>query len=156
MKILHWAFILIAIILPISIICRNLVNSRFAALKDEVRINNAIDTATKDAVAQIISANTGFMTSGFESDINFSGVIDVTPELAQESINTFFHSMAVNYNIPYKTSDTTTYKSNDEDSYIKNYFATYIPAVVIVAYDGFYVYSIEKDSSRLYGVSIVI
>ena len=57
MKILHWAFILVAIILPISLICRVTVNSRFAALKDEVRINNAIDTATKDAVDQIIAVS---------------------------------------------------------------------------------------------------
>ncbi|MBQ9314346.1 MAG: hypothetical protein IJ220_05010 [Clostridia bacterium] len=144
MKALHWAIILVAIIVPISIVCRNLVNTRFSALKDEVRINNAIDTATKDAIDQIIAV------SGFEYDNEFGDVINVTPALALESINTFFHTMAVNYNIPYKMSDTTTLDGDRTSSYIKNYFASYIPAVVVIAYDGFYIYSIDEDSSGGY------
>lgn len=137
MKILHWTFVLVAIILPISIICRITVNSRFAALKDEIRINNAIDTATKDAIDQIIAV------SGFDYDDEFGDVINITPALAQESINTFFHTLAVNYNIPFKVSDTTDLNDKSSDSYIKNYFAAYVPAVVVIAYDGFYVYSQE-------------
>lgn len=139
MKILHWAIVLIIIVLPFSIICRNTVNSRFAALKDEVRINNAIDTATKDAIDQIIDV------SGFEYDDEFGDVINVTPALAQETINTFFHTLAINYNIPYKMSDTTNLGGDSSLSYIKTYFAQYVPAVVILAYDGFYIYSQENS-----------
>jgi len=149
-KPLHWAFILVAIIFPVSIICRSLVNNRFIALKDEVRINNAIDTATQDAVEQIIAARS-FLGNTFEYDNIFGYVIDVTPSLAQESINTFFHTMAVNYNIPYKMSDTTELYASSTNSYIKNYFASYVPAVIVIAYDGFYVYSIEQDESNFYG-----
>ena len=154
MKPLHWAFILVAIVLPVSIISRSLANSKFSVLKDEVRINNAIDTATKDAIDQIITANGGFLTAGFEYDNEFGNVIDVTPELAQESINTFFHTMAVNYNIPYKMSDTTTLSGERTDSYIKNYFASYIPAVVVIAYDGFYIYSIDETDTGYYGYKL--
>lgn len=135
MKILHWAFVLIAIILPISLICRNTVNSRFAALKDEVRINNAIDVATHDAIDQIISV------SGFDFSNEFGGVIDITPDLAQETVDTFFHTLAVNYNIPHKISDSTRQVGDASLSYIKNYFASYVPAVLVIAYDGFYIYS---------------
>lgn len=141
MKILHWTFIFLAIIIPFSIICRNTVDSRFTALEDEVRINNAIDVATKDAIDQIIAV------SGFDYDNEFGDVINITPELALESINTFFHSMAINYNIPYKTSDTTASFATSSDSYIKNYFASYVPAVVVLAYDGFYIYSQELTSN---------
>lgn len=144
MKILHWAFVFVAIILPISIICRNTVNSRFTALKDEVRINNAIDTATKDAIDQIISANI------IEFDNEFGDAINVTPALAQETINTFFHTLAINFNIPYKVSDATLVDGDSSESYIKNYFAQYVPAIVITAYDGFYVYSQEYSSSKGY------
>ena len=49
MKLIHWAVIFVIVILPFSLICRNNINNRFMALKDEVRINNAIDTATQDA-----------------------------------------------------------------------------------------------------------
>lgn len=49
MKLIHWAVIFTIIILPFSLICRNNINNRFTALKDEVRINNSVDTATQDA-----------------------------------------------------------------------------------------------------------
>ena len=91
MKVLHWAIILVIILLPVSIVCRVNTNAKFSSLKDEVRINNAIDTATKDAIDQIITI------SGFNYDDEFGDVIDITPELAQETINTFFHTLAVNY-----------------------------------------------------------
>lgn len=141
MKILHWTFIFLALIIPFSIICRNTVDSRFTALEDEVRINNAVDVATKDAIDQIIAV------SGFNYDNEFGDVINITPKLAQESINTFFHSMAINYNIPYKTTDTTASLDKSSDSYIKNYFAAYVPAVIVLAYDGFYIYSQELTSA---------
>lgn len=141
MKILHWTFIFLALIIPFSIICRNTVDSRFTALQDEVRINNAIDVATKDAIDQIIAVG------GFDYDNEFGDVINITPKLAMESINTFFHSMAINYNIPYKTTDTTASFEKSSDSYIKNYFASYVPAIVVLAYDGFYIYSQELTSN---------
>ena len=131
---------LIAIIIPVSILCRITVNSRFQALKDEVRINNAIDTATQDAIDQIITV------SNFDYDIEFGDVINITPALAMESINTFFHTLAVNYNIPFKYTDMTSNTQKSSDSYIKNYFSSYVPAVIIIAYDGFYVYSQELTS----------
>ena len=139
MKILHWAIIFVVIILPISMICSINVNAKFTSLKDEVRINNAIDTATQDAINQLISMN---------SVVNFNGkfgdIIDVTPGLAQEMIDTFFHTLATNYNIPYQAAD---YSDTQSDSYIKNYFSSYVPAIVILAYDGFYVYSLENNGS---------
>lgn len=148
MKILHWAWILIAIILPISIVCRVNVNARYAALRDEVRINNAIDTATNDAIDQIIAV------SGFDYDNEFGNVINITPALAQESINTFFSTMAINYNLPFKTSDKVSVYGDSTGSYIQNYFSTYIPAVVVIAYDGFYVYGQQQDSNGYYGYKL--
>lgn len=141
MKVLHWAIILVIIVLPVSIVCRVNTNAKFSSLKDEVRINNAIDTATKDAIDQII------MVSDSNNVSTFGNVINITPELAQASIDTFFHTLAVNYNIPYMFSETSAKSSTDSsDSYIKNYFSTYVPAIMIVAYDGFYVYSLDLTS----------
>ena len=62
MKVLHWAIILVIILLPVSIVCRVNTNAKFSSLKDEVRINNAIDTATKDAIDQIITIS-GLITT---------------------------------------------------------------------------------------------
>ena len=38
MKVLHWAIILVIILLPVSIVCRVNTNAKFSSLKDEVRI----------------------------------------------------------------------------------------------------------------------
>lgn len=150
MKILHWAWILIAIILPISIVCRVNVNARYAALKDEVRINNAIDTATNDAIDQIITAN----GAGFDYDSEFGDVINITPALAQEAINTFFSTMAINFNLSFKDTDSVSVYGDSTESYIQNYFSTYIPAVVVIAYDGFYVYGQQQSESGYYGYKL--
>lgn len=146
MKILHWAWILIAIILPISIVCRVNVNARYSALRDEVRINNAIDTATNDAIDQIITAN----GAGFDYDSEFGDVINITPALAQEAINTFFSTMAINFNLPFQSGDNVSTYESSPNSYIQNYFSTYIPAVVVIAYDGFYVYGQRQNSEGYY------
>lgn len=148
MKILHWAIILVIIVLPVSIVCRVNAEAKFSSLKDEVRINNAVDTATKDAIDQIIMVGNG------DNGSVFGDIINITPELAQASIDTFFHTLAVNYNIPYKFSETLASSSTDStNSYIKNYFSTYVPAIMIVAYDGFYVYSIDSTAGYKYQLS---
>lgn len=145
MRILHWALILIAIILPISIVCRNVVNSRFAAIKDEVRINNAIDAATKDAIDQIIE-----VAQSWTFDEEFGDVINITPNLAQEAIDSFFYTMGINFNLPFQIDDSSVAARNTTKSYIKNYFGSYVPAVLVLAYDGFYIYSQETTSERIF------
>ena len=124
MKIIHWAVIFIFIIIPFSLVCRNIINNRFIALKDEVRINNAIDTATHDAVDFLIEL----------AEINEGKRIDLNEAICNATIEQFFNTMCVNYNLPY----------NEESKY---YLQSYIPAVIIVGYDGFYVYSAEETSS---------
>ena len=131
MKIQHYAIVFIIIVLPFSIVCRSIMNEKIDALNDETRINNVVDTATTDAVDDIIYANEIFYGM-YEGE-----TIDVTPPLAMEGIETFFKTMAINFNLPY----------TKDNEYIKDYFAAYVPAVIVVAYDGFYIYSLEENSS---------
>ena len=123
MKIIHWSVIFIFIIIPFSLVCRNIINNRFVALKDEVRINNAIDTATHDAVDFLIEL----------AEINEGKKIELNDAICEATINQFFNTMCVNYNLP----------NNDESKF---YLQTYIPAVIIVGYDGFYIYSAEETT----------
>ena len=120
MKILHWVVIFVIVIIQFSLVCRNTVNTIFIALKDEVRINNAIDTATHDAVDLLIEI----------AEINDGKRIDLNPAICQAAINQFFNTMTVNYNMPY-----------NEESVI--YLESYIPVIMLVGYDGFYIYSAE-------------
>ena len=128
MKIQHYAIIFIIIILPFSIICKTLINKKIDTINEQTRINNALDTATNDAVDTLIELNDEFYAL-YEGE-----TLNVTPALAREALKTFFESLAVNYNLPF----------TKEEKFLENYFSPYIPAVVIVAYDGFYIYSVEE------------
>ena len=129
MKIQHYAIIFIIIILPFSIICKNKVDKKIDVLIEQTRINNALDTATSDAVDTLIELNDEFYA------LSDGKTIDVTPTIAKEGIKSFFNTLAVNYTLPF-TAD---------EKYAENYFSPYIPAIVVVAYDGFYIYSIEEN-----------
>lgn len=129
MKIQHYAIIFIIIILPFSIICKSKVDKKIDVLSEQTRINNALDTATSDAVDTLIELNDEFYA------LYDGKTLDVTPTIAKEGIKSFFNTLAVNYTLPF-TAD---------EKYAENYFSPYIPAIVVVAYDGFYIYSIEDN-----------
>ncbi len=126
MKIQHWAIIFLIIIVPFSIICRSVVNKKMLNLRDETRYNNIIDNATYDAVSQIKEL----------ADLNNLGKnVPITDAVAEASIDRFFNTLAVNFNLPF------------ERTAAENYFDRYIPAIIIVGYDGLYVYSCERTDS---------
>lgn len=126
MKIQHWAIIFIIIILPISIITRNVISKKNLLLRDETRYNNIVDNATYDAVSQIIEAS---------ELLGYGKNIPITQAIADASIDRFFTTLSVNFNLP----------AGRENS--EAYFAQYIPAIIIVGYDGLYVYSYESTAS---------
>lgn len=132
MKIQHYAIIFIIIILPFSIICKNKVDKKIDVLNEQTRINNALDTATSDAVDTLIELNDEFYA------LYDGKTLDVTPAIAKEGIKSFFKTLAVNNTLPF-TAD---------ENYAENYFSPYIPAIVVVAYDGFYIYSVEDDGGE--------
>ena len=123
MKIVHWSIIFIAIILPFSIICRTTIQQKILVLQEQTTINNALDNATYDAVGQIIEVS---------EELGYGKNIPITKSVAEAAINRFFQSLAVNFNLP----------SNVEVS--KDYFGQYIPVILIVGYDGVFVYSYEQ------------
>jgi len=134
LKIQHFAIIFIIIIIPYSIITRNIINKKIAVLKDEVRYNNIVDNATYDAVSQI-KYSADISAQGEETIKN----IPINKFVADKAINRFFNTLAVNFNLPYIE------KESGELSNAKSYFAQYIPAIVIIGYDGLYVYSYEQS-----------
>lgn len=137
MKIQHYAIIFIIIILPFSIVCRSRINNKIDVLNNETRINNAIDTATMDAIDTLIELNDEYYAL-YEGQ-----TIDVTPTIAKEGIKTFFQSLSINNNLPFIAGDNGT-------EFAENYFAPYIPAIVVIAFDGFYIYSVETKTDGTY------
>ena len=131
MKIQHWAIIFIIIILPFSVIARNTIQKKAALLKDETKYNNIVDNATYDAVNQLMEL----------SNLDMEGKnLPISRGVANATIDRFFNTLAVNFNLPIIKSST-----DDSISSAKSYFAQYIPAIVIVGYDGLYVYSYEEN-----------
>lgn len=126
MKIQHWAIIFIIIVVPLSIICRNTISKKNLNLRDETRYNNVIDNATYDAVSQILEIS---------EELGYGKNIPITKNVAMASINRFFNTLCVNFNLP----------DNIENA--KSYFGQYIPAIIIVGYDGLYVYSCEDTEN---------
>ncbi|MBR3280394.1 MAG: hypothetical protein IKI57_00925 [Clostridia bacterium] len=125
MKIQHWAIIFIIIIVPFSIVCRNVINNKILTLRDETRYNNIIDNASFDAVAQLRE---------LDNEFGLGKNIPLTKDLMDAVIDRFFNTLCVNFNLP----------ANRQVA--EEYFDKYIPAIVIVGYDGLYVYSCEQAS----------
>lgn len=134
MKIQHYAIIFIMIILPFSLVCKSKINNKIDALNNETRINNALDVATMDAIDTLIDLNNEYYAMYDGQTIN------VTPDIAREGIKVFFESLAVNEGLPFTSGERSA----------EAYFSSYIPAIVVVAYDGFYIYSMEQTASNNY------
>ena len=129
MKIQHFIIIFLILILPFSIICRNTMTNYKLMLRDQVRLNNVIDSATQDALDMLIELNDEFQMLYFNERFN------ITQELAKESVKSFFQTLAINFNMPYRGEET------------ESYFSIYVPAIVIVSYDGFFIYSVDESAS---------
>ena len=130
MKLQHFAIIFLIIILPFSIMCRSKMTSYSLMLKDQVRLNNVIDAATQDTLDMLVELNDEFQMLYFDERF------DITQLLAEQSVKSFFQTLAINFNMPYIEGSTELY------------FSEYVPAIVIVAYDGFFIYSVEESPSN--------
>lgn len=137
MKIQHYAIIFIIIILPFSIVCKSRINNKIDTFNNEVLINNSLDVATMDAVDTLITLNQMYY------GLYEGQTVDITPDIAKEAIGVFFDSLSVNNNLPFVSGD----------QFAEHYFSPYIPAILVIAYDGFYIYSIEENSSYEYVLS---
>ena len=132
MKLQHFTIIFLIIILPFSIICRSTMTNYSLMLKDQVRLNNVVDAATQDALDMLVELNDEFQM------LFFNERFDITQALAKESVKSFFQTLAINFNMPYVPGNT------------ESYFSMYIPAIVIIGYDGFFIYSVDDSVSAGY------
>lgn len=139
MKLQHFAIIFIIIILPFSIICRSKMANYGMTLKDQVRLNNVVDAATQDALDMLVELNDEFQMMSYGDDSSDTkNRFNITQELAMQSVKSFFQTMSINFNMPYIPEKT------------ESYFSMYIPAIVIVAYDGFFIYSVDETIGGTY------
>ncbi len=117
MKIQNLAVIFIIIILPISILLGSYTQSQIKTLSLQVSYDSKLNNATYDAL-KAFQLNT---INSDTSDLTNSKIRDI-----EASANTFFNSIASNFNMA---------------GYNQDILADYVPALVYTMYDGYYIYS---------------
>lgn len=117
MKIQNLAVIFIIIVLPISMILTAYVQNQVETLELQVSYDTKLTNATYDAL-KAFQLNT---VNSSTSDLANSKLRDI-----EASVNTFFNSIATNFNMA---------------GYNQDILKQYVPAIVYTMYDGYYIYS---------------
>lgn len=111
------AIIFFIIILPIVVVLNAYTNGQVDTLNMQLSYDSKLRNATYDAV-KAFQMNT---INNSTSDLANSKIRDI-----EASVDTFFNSMATNFNVA--GYNTTTLQE-------------YVPALVYTMYDGYYIYS---------------
>lgn len=124
MKITNWAIILVLILFPFFVVNRIEVKMQRMTQLTELRYDAALDASVDDAArALLINVN-----QQQEARYDSAKRLNVNK---QEAIATFYRTLYMNFGIA-------------DDPIAQGVLNRYIPAVVIVGYDGFYVYAEEE------------
>lgn len=117
MKLEHLLVIFVIIILPISMILTEYVHNQTKTLDLQMSYDEKLTNATYDAI-KAFQLNT---INNPTSDLANSKLRDI-----EASVNTFFNSIATNFNMA---------------GYNEDILKQYVPAIVYTMYDGYYIYS---------------
>lgn len=117
MKIQNLAVIFIIIVLPISMVLTIYVQNQVKTLELQISYDFKLKNSTYDALKafQLNTINSG------SSDLANSKIRDI-----EASVNTFFNSVANNFNMA---------------GYNQDIIKEYVPALVYTMYDGYYIYT---------------
>ena len=122
MKLQSLAVIFIIIILPISILLSSYTQNKIETLSIQSSYDTKLNNATYDAL-KTFQLNT---INNSTSDIPDSKIRDI-----EASVNSFFNSIASNFNM---------------DGYNRDILKEYVPALVYTMYDGYYIYSSYRNT----------
>lgn len=123
--------IFIIIILPISIILSAYTQNQITTINLQTSYDSKLDNATYDAIKS-------YQINAFNSDT--SDQLNSKIRDIEASVNTFFNSIATNFNMAGYNSDV---------------LKEYVPALVYTMYDGYYIYSPYIDTetgNKKYGL----
>ncbi len=124
MKMIEWALIGALLVLPFFVANRLDTEAQRKTLVTELRYDAALDTAVDDAArALLIHANP-------QQDVQYESAKSV-PVNKEEAMETFQRTLYMNFGIA-------------DDPIAQGMLDRYIPAVVVIDYDGFWVYSEEE------------
>ena len=117
MKLQNLAVIFIIIILPISVVLANYTANRVQTLRLQISYDEKLDNATADAVE-------AFQINTFNGDESVFANYKI--ENIEAAVNAFYTSVRTNFSM---------------SGYNNKAIEEFIPAVVFILYDGYYIYS---------------
>jgi len=124
MKITNFAIAFVTILLPFLFINNTKVNTQRLTSELEIRYNASVDTAVRDA------ANALNFNIIQENEAQYESKKNINVNIGQ-SIKTFWNTMYINFDA-------------QNDKVAQGVLQRYVPAVVIVGYDGYHLYTMDK------------
>ncbi|MBE5821308.1 MAG: hypothetical protein E7311_01805 [Clostridiales bacterium] len=119
MKIVSWGIIFVIVIFSFSFINRVILNDKMEIMKEEVNYNNTLELAVGDATTELKAQMNSIM-----------GTYNETQEMMLTVAKKFFDSFSIGFGY---------YGGNSKESLVK----MYIPALTMMTYDGFYMYTLD-------------
>ncbi len=124
MRIINWAMVLVLILLPFFVVNQLEVKAQRMTLLTELRYDAALDAAVDDAArALLVNVNQ-------QQEARYDSVKRVRVN-KEEAITTFYRTLYMGMGIA-------------DDSISQHVLNRYIPAVIVIGYDGFFVYAEEE------------
>ncbi|HUC91961.1 MAG TPA: hypothetical protein VMS09_08025 [Paenibacillus sp.] len=124
MKMINWAIVGVLILLPFYVINRTDTETQRRMMISELRYDAALDTAVDDAAQALLINVDQRQEARYES----AKRVRVNKE---EAIDSFYRTLYMNFGIA-------------EDTIAQGVLNRYIPAVIVIGYDGFWVYAEEE------------
>ncbi|WP_322906725.1 hypothetical protein [Paenibacillus campi] len=124
MKIINWAVIFVLILLFVFVINSLDQQNNRVNLQLQIRYNKAVDTATQDAANALMNNTSQPQESQYES----TKQTRINKEAAAD---TFLRTMYLNFNVAH-------------DHIGQQVLNGYIPALIVIGYDGYYIYQFES------------
>ncbi|MCD1261341.1 hypothetical protein B5M42_021300 [Paenibacillus athensensis] len=124
MKWIEWALVGAMIFLPFATVNQLETDMQRKTLLTELRYNTALDTAVDDAARMLVVSN----DQGREAQYESAKRIALNKD---EAIAAFYQTLYANFGVA-------------DDPVSQGVLSRYIPAVVVIGYDGFYVYAEDE------------
>jgi len=124
MKMINWAIVGVLILLPFYVINRTDTETQRRMMITELRYDAALDTAVDDAAQALLINVNQQQEARYES----AKRVRVNKE---EAVDSFYRTLYMDFGIA-------------EDTIAQGVLNRYIPAVIVIGYDGFWVYAEEE------------
>ena len=124
MKLVSWGIVFVIIIFSFSFSLRVILDNKMEIMKKEIEYNNALNEATLDATKELAD------NMGYEYSTEYED-----PRMILNAMNRFFETFGLSFGY---------YGGNTKTSQIR----MYVPAILTMSYNGFYVYHMENVEGR--------